>query len=308
MSESEQPNADPLRQHLITGTEAPASRPAAEPTPKKCFAEFFGTAALVLFGDGAVHTAILAGAQSGVWQVAIVWGVAVTLVIYTVGAISGAHINPAITLAFAARGKFPWSLVVPYIVSQMAGAFAAAALLFVLFNPYLAAKEHDKQIERGKPGSQITAMCYCEYFPSPGPLAGATGPWSEQAQSELDTYCSEPIGCLAEIVATMFLALVVFAVTDDRNSAAPAGRMAPAFIGLTVAMLISVIAPLTQACFNPARDFGPRLFIYFAGWKSIAIPGPRGMGWLTIYIISPIIGAQIGAHLYDLVLRQSPNE
>ena len=72
-----------------------------------------------------------------------------------------------------------------------------------------------------------------------------------------------------------------------------------------IALLISVIAPLTQACFNPARDFGPRLFAYLAGWGSVAIPGPRGLGFATVYILSPIAGALIGAHLYDLVLRPS---
>lgn len=292
-------------QHLITGTEAPAARPVEESVSKKCFAEFFGTAILVLFGDGAVHTAVLAGAQSGIWQVAIIWGVAVMMVIYAVGAVSGAHINPAITLAFAVRGKFSWSLVPPYIVSQVAGAFAASALLFLLFNPFLTAKEKEKHVVRGQPGSQITATCYCEYFPAPGGLAGGTEPWTEEAQMKLDALVSEPIACLAEVVAGMFLALVVFALTDDRNTAAPAGRMAPAFIGITVAFLISVIGPLTQCCMNPARDFGPRLFIYCAGWGSIAIPGPRGMGFLTVYIISPIVGALVGSHLYDLVLRPS---
>jgi glycerol uptake facilitator protein len=235
--------------------------------------------------------------------VAVVWGVGVMLAIYVVGAISGAHINPAITLAFAARGKFAWWMVVPYILSQTAGAFAAAAILFVLFGPLLAAKEQEKHVVRGSPGSEVTAMCYGEYFPSPGPLAGSTEPYSEQSHLRLNAMVSEPIACLAEIVGTMLLALVVFAVTDDRNSAAPAGRMAPAFIGLTIAALISVIAPLTQACFNPARDFGPRLFAYFAGWGSIALPGPRGTGVVTVYILAPVVGALCGAHLYDLILR-----
>ena len=72
---------------------------------------------------------------------------------------------------------------------------------------------------------------------------------------------------------------------------------------MTVTALICVIAPLTQACFNPARDFGPRLFAYFAGWGSIALPGPRGMGFLTVYIVSPIVGAVVGIGLYHKVLR-----
>jgi glycerol uptake facilitator protein len=305
MRETEQPEDRTRHQRLLSGTDAPAARPVAEPLLKKCVAEFVGTGILVLFGCGAVHTATLIGAQSGLWQVAIVWGLAVTLAIYAVGAVSGAHINSAITLAFASRGKFPWSLVAPYIASQMAGAFSAAALLFVLFGPYLAAKEQEKHVVRGQPGSEVTAMCYGEYFPNPSPLASSPEPYSDTARARLDAMVSEPIACLAEIVGTMFLALMVFAVTDDRNSAAPAGRMAPAFIGLTIAMLISVIAPLTQACFNPARDFGPRLFAFFAGWGSIAIPGPRGFGFATVYVLSPIAGALIGGHLYDLVLRPS---
>ena len=110
---------------------------------------------------------------------------------------------------------------------------------------------------------------------------------------------------IAEFLGTLILAMVVFAVTDLRNAAAPPAGLAPVFIGLTVAALISVIAPLTQACFNPARDFGPRLFASLAGWGAIALPGPRGASSLTVYIIAPISGAIAGAGLYCRVLRSS---
>src|SRR6185312_3918628 len=123
--------------------------------------------------------------------------------------------------------------------------------------------------------SEITAMCYGEYFPSPGPLSNAEGPYSIDAHARLNALVSEPAAFLAELLGTLILALVVFAVTDDRNSAAPTGGLAAVMIGLTVAALISFIAPLPQACFNPARDFGPRLFAALAGWGSIALPGPR---------------------------------
>jgi len=104
---------------------------------------------------------------------------------------------------------------------------------------------------------------------------------------------------VAEALGTMVLALVVFAVTDPRNTAAPAGRLAPVFIGLTVAALIAVIAPLTQACFNPARDFGPRVFAAFAGWGPIALPGrAAGAGTFTVYLFSPIVGALLGGGFY----------
>jgi glycerol uptake facilitator protein len=273
---------------------------------KMCLAEFVGTYLLILLGCGAVHAAVLTGAQSGLWQVAIVWGIAIMLAVYTVGAISGAHINPAITLAFAVWGGFSWRSVFPYVIAQIGGAFVAAATLFVLFNPYLKAREQEKQVVRGEPGSEITAMCYGEYFPSPGPLSNSPGPYSLDSHERLNSFVSEPTAFLAELLGTLILAMVVFAVTDDRNSAAPPAGLAPVFIGLTVAALISVIAPLTQACFNPARDFGPRLFAFFAGWGPIALPGPRRAGFLTVYIVAPILGAIIGGGLYCRVLRSVP--
>ncbi len=272
---------------------------------KKCLAECLGTYLLIFLGCGAVHASVLTGAQSGLWQVAIVWGIAIMLAIYTIGAISGAHINPAITLAFAFWGRFPRRSVVPYSLAQLIGAFLAAATLFVLFNPYLKARELEKHVLRGAPGSEITAMCYGEYFPSPGPLSNAEGPYSVDAHERLNSLVSEPAAFFAEFLGTLVLAMVVFAVSDERNPGAPPGWLAPVFIGLTVSALISVIAPLTQACFNPARDLGPRLFAFLAGWGSIALPGTRGIGFLTVYIIAPILGAIVGSGLYLHVLRDS---
>jgi glycerol uptake facilitator protein len=270
--------------------------------PACCLAEAIGTFILVFFGCGAVHAAVLTGSQVGLWQVAIVWGVAVMLAVYVVGGVSGAHINPAITVSLAAWGRFSWRQVGPYILSQLAGAMLAAVLLFGLFHGFLAEKEREKNVERGKPGSDITAMCYGEYFPNPGPLAGKDEPYYHEKRAQFDALVPWPTAIGAEVLGTLLLALVVFAVTDPRNEAAPAARLGPVFIGLTVAVLISVIAPLTQACFNPARDFGPRLVAYFAGWGEIAIPGPRG-GFFTVYILAPTLGAVAGGAVYLGLIR-----
>jgi glycerol uptake facilitator protein len=264
----------------------------------RCFAEALGTYLLIFFGCGAVHVAILTGALAGLWQVAIVWALAITVAIYIVGSVSGAHINPAITIALAAGGRFGWRDVGPYILAQLVGAFAAAATLFGLYGPFLAEKERTLGVVRGQPGSEITAMCYGEYFPNPGRLAAAERAYDAADHARLNALVPEPAAFLAEVLGTLVLALAVFALTDESNRAAPAGRLAPLFIGLTVGVLIAVIAPLTQACFNPARDFGPRLFAYLAGWGSIAIPGPRGAGFFTVYIAAPVLGALAGSQLY----------
>ena len=271
--------------------------------PARCLGEVVGTFLLVFFGCGAVHAAVLAGAQSGLWQVAVVWGVAIAVAIYTVGGVSGAHINPAISVALALWGRFPWRLVPAYAASQFAGAFLAAVTLFLFYGGILAEQESEKKVVRGSRGSEITAMCYGEYFPNPG-APGAAAAYSAGDTAKLDALVSEPLAFGVEVVGTFILALVVFALTDERNRAAPMARLGPVFIGLTVAVLISVIAPLTQACFNPARDFGPRVFAALAGWGKVALPG-RGTGFLTVYILAPVAGACLGGGLYAKVIGPS---
>jgi glycerol uptake facilitator protein len=268
-----------------------------------CFAaETVGTFLLVFFGLGAVHVAVLTGDLAGLWQVGIVWGAAIMFAIYAIGAISGAHINPAITLGLATWGLFPWSRVAPYIAAQLIGAFSAAAVLFGLFYGFLEDKEIAKGVRRGEPGSIVTAMCYGEYFPNPGPMAGGTATYNAEEHRRLDRRLSELAACLAEVLGTAILGMMVVAVTEERNPMGPQ-RLAPVFIGLTVTALICVIAPLTQACFNPARDFGPRVFAYFAGWGEVALPGPRPTGFFTVYILSPIVGAIVGIGFYRSVFR-----
>lgn len=272
-------------------------------TLRTLLAEGLGTFILVLFGCGAVHSLVLTGAQSGLWQVAIVWGCGVAFAIYCVGAVSGAHINPAITIALASWGRFPWGMVVPYIVVQVAGAFVAAAALFLIYSPSLARKEQLLGVKRGELGSIVTASCYGEFYPAPGGVLSAEGKWSEAEWEVFQARATFREAFIAEVLCTAVLTLVVFAVSDERNKAAPGGLLAPLVIGLTVACLISVIAPLTQCCLNPARDFGPRLFTYFAGWGSAALPGPNGHGFVTVYIVAPIVGAVAGGGVYDRLIR-----
>jgi glycerol uptake facilitator protein len=265
-----------------------------ESLPTECLAEFIGTFILVLFGVGVVQVDVFTGAFGGLWQIASVWAVAIALAIYAIGAISGAHINPAITAAMFAFRGFPARKLAPYMISQLCGAFAAGALLYMLYSGAIAHFETANEIVRGQPGSELSAMAFGEYFPNPG-LAKANG-WDVGV-------VRLPLAMFAEFFGTMILAFFVFAITDDRNKGAPTNGMQPIFVGLTVAVLIAIIAPITQAGFNPARDFGPRLFAFFAGWGDVAIPGPRG-GFFTVYILSPLLGAVLGGGIYTFIKKQ----
>src|SRR5262245_54725668 len=177
-------------------------------------AEGLGTFILVLFGCGAVHSAVLTGAQSGLWQVAIVWGSGVAFAAYCVGGISGAHVNPAMTIALAVWGRFPWAKVAPYIAVQMAGAILAAAALFVIYGPNLKAKEEALGVRRGDAGSMVTASCYGEFYPNPGGAVPADGKWSDSGWATYKLRVTFLEAFVAEVLCTAVLALVVFAVTD----------------------------------------------------------------------------------------------
>ena len=261
---------------------------------QKIVAEFIGTFILVFFGVGSVHTATLYGAQVGLWQIAVVWGLAIAFAIFVTGSVSGGHLNPAMTLVFALRRGMPWGEVGPYWAGQFSGAIGAAAFLFILFSPSMEAFE---KAEGLKPKSIVTARCFGEYYSSPHSVAD----W----QTEQDWAKKVPmhLAFLAEMFGTAVLAFVVFAIIDPRNPSRPAAHMKPVFIGLTISMLISIIAPLTQAGFNPARDLGPRLFAFYAGWGDTAIPGPNGIGFLTVYVIAPCCGSVLGGLFYDWAIR-----
>ena len=269
----------------------PTSDSAMAPLLSACLAESMGTFILVLFGIGSVAAAVFTGAQVGLWQVAAVWGFGVTLAIYVSGAVSGAHLNPAVSLAFAIfrRDQFPVNRLFAYWGAQLIGAVIAGVVVLILFNPFIDRFEAENDIVRGEAGSQRSAMAFGEYFPNPGMFDSATFP-----VSPLHAFAVEAFG-------TAILAFVIFALTERRNAGIPTNGMVPFFIGFTVAALISLFAPITQAGWNPARDFGPRIVSWLAGWGDIAIPGPEGGFW--VYILGPLVGAPLGALVFKLVIE-----
>ncbi|MCE5237954.1 aquaporin [bacterium] len=258
------------------------------------FAEAAGSYVLCFFGPGAVAVSVLMGGHTGLWQVASVWGFAIALAIYAVGSVSGAHLNPAVTLAMAVYRKFPAGKVLPYVLAQMAGGVLAAATLLVLFNGTCLHFEATHHIVRGMPGSQLSAMWFGEYFPNPAVYG---------TDAEAFVQVGVKTAFLAEAVGTAFLLFFIMALTDPRNDAS-AGRanLHPLLIGFAVAIIISIVAPLTQAGLNPMRDFAPRIVAYFAGWGTIAIPGPRRVD-VWVYILAPLVGGLAGAGAYQALIH-----
>jgi glycerol uptake facilitator protein len=251
--------------------------------------ELLGTFILVFFGIGSVAVTVLFSAHSGLLQVALMWGIGVSLAIYCTRHLSCAHLNPAVSLAMVAAGRMPLRKLPYYWLAQVLGAFAAGMLVYGIFSGSIASFELVHNITRGTGASVKTAMMFGEYFPNPG------------APADLASV-SLPLAFLVETLGTSLLVITIFMLTEGCNVGRPSSEIVPILIGLTVTAIIGVLAPLTQAGLNPARDFGPRLFAYLAGWGRVAIPGPSG-GFFTVYVLGPLTGGILSALLFSRVLE-----
>ncbi|HEY3136797.1 MAG TPA: aquaporin [Blastocatellia bacterium] len=261
--------------------------------PAACLSEFVGTYILILVGDGAVAAAVLAGSIDG-WGVAVLWGLAVTFAIYVASPVSGAHFNPAVTIAMAVFRGFPPSRIIPYIGSQIAGAFTGAACVYGLWHGFWPRALEKFGVEVGAAGSQKLMMIFSCFYPNPGGVGVDAA-----AMSTVSTTGAFFI----EAVLTMFLLLMIFALTEPGNPGLPQAGLGPIFIGLTVTAIVGIGGPLTMDAVNPVRDFGPRLFAYVVGFGRIAFPGPRGNEW-WLYVVAPIIGGLIGPAVYRYLVRR----
>lgn len=258
--------------------------------------EFLGTLVLIAFGSGVNAMTVAAlnqsgrgtliFAASGDWLlIALGWALAVTFGVYVAGGISGAHLNPAITLALAVKRGFPWNKVVPYIAAQVLGAFSGAALAYLNYREAIASYERANGIVRGLlggAGDSTATFSIFATFPASYYGTGMMGPLIDQ------------------ITGTMFLVLLVFALTDTLNQP-PKANLAPFLVGLVVAGIGMSYGANAGYAINPARDFGPRLFAWVAGWGRVALPGVNNYFWIPI--IGPIIGGVLGAFIYDFFIH-----
>ncbi|WP_219062056.1 MIP/aquaporin family protein [Pseudomonas sp. UMAB-08] len=262
-------------------------QPLQQPTlTGQCLAEFLGTALLIFFGTGCVAALKVAGASFGLWEISIIWGIGVSMAIYLTAGVSGAHLNPAVSIALCIFGDFEKRKLPFYILAQVAGAFCAAALVYLLYISLFFEFEHVHHMVRGTQASLELASIFSTY-PNPAISTGQA--------------------FLVEVVITAILMCVIMSLTDDNNGL-PRGPMAPLLIGLLIAVIGSAMGPLTGFAMNPARDFGPKLMTFFAGWGPMAFTGGRETPYFLIPIFAPILGACLGAASYrGLIARHLPS-
>ena len=252
--------------------------PAKPSLIAELIAEFLGTLILMLFGIGVVAMVVLFPTRTpgelihgGYTNITLGWGLGVTMGIYMAGKISGAHLNPAVTLALVVFRGFPWKKLVPFVLVQTAGAFTAAALVYLNYRP--AFRAFDPSLER-------TAGVFTTFpaFPS-----------LPQA------------GFLDQVIGTALLVLLIFAITDEFNSP-PGANLAPLMIGLVVVAIGMSFGGMHGYPINPARDFGPRLFTSLAGFRNNGLTDGSGAWWIPI--VAPLVGGLAGAALYDFGIRR----
>lgn len=249
-------------------------------------AEFFGTFILILGGDGVVANVGLAPRLESAgydWNtIAWGWGLSVMVAVYVAGGVTGAHINPAVTLAMAVKRGFAWAKVVPYWIAQTLGAFVGALGVYLVYREGL--------IAAGMPNVWCTG---------PGSIF-AQAFWGEAGSYALGAAGGYSLlnATVAEIFGTMLLLLGVVSFFDDRNWAKSTLFIGPFIVGLVVVTVGLTLGGPSGYAINPARDFGPRLFGTLVGTTGLW----TGLYWLVAPIIGPLIGGVLGVVFYDIFI------
>jgi glycerol uptake facilitator protein len=235
---------------------------------------------IIAFGDSVAAMYTLYNPspyQSAYWGVCVAWGLAVTIAIYTTASVSGCHANPAVTLALAVYRKFAWRKVIPYCLAQTAGGFLGAGVVYVLYSPVIDHYNLTNHLTRAAGGAAGVFFTHTGLAITPMHALGD------------------------EVILTAFLIFGIFAVTEQYNEQAPGANFGAVIIGLIVAVIGASMGFLEAWAINPARDFGPRLFCFFTGWGSSALPSPDNYWWIPI--VGPLLGALVGGAAYQLLIH-----
>jgi glycerol uptake facilitator protein len=228
-------------------------------------AEFLGTMLLVILGDGVVANVLLKGTKgesAGLVPIVVTWGVAVTLAIYAVGRISGAHLNPAVTIAFFASGDFPANQVIGYILAQLAGGFSGGVIVWLFYFPH----------------------------------------WekTESQDLKLGVFCTAPAvrstvwNLLSELIATAVLVLGLLFIGKNNF----AEGLNPIVVGTLIIAIGFGLGGTTGFAINPARDLGPRIAHFIL---PISGKGHSDWSYSWIPVLGPILGGLFGAWIFNMM-------
>lgn len=254
-------------------------------TMKEFIGEVFGTFILILLGDGVVANVGLAPRLAGNaydWNtITLGWAFAVIVAVYVSGGVSGAHINPAVTLALAFKRDFPWKKVLPYIVAQMIGAFLGAAAVYLVYR--------DGLVAAGMPNVWST-----------GPGAVFNESFFQAEQGVAAGGYSMVTAIIAEFFGTMVLLWGVAASGDAKNLGLKM-NLGPFLVGFTVLAVGLSLGGPSGYSINPARDLGPRLFGVLVGTEGLF----DGLYWLIPPVLIPAIAGPIGLALYDIFVSKN---
>ncbi len=243
-------------------------------TLREAAAEFLGTFTLIVFGAGVVAQVVLGrGAAGEHLSINLGWGLAVMLGCYVAGGVSGAHLNPAVTLALAIHRGFPWQKIPFYVLAQFAGAFAASAVVYFTYLEAINAFDPERTL-------------------------ATAGIWATYPKDYLSNW---PGGLVDQVVGTALLMMVIFAISDQRNMKLPAS-INPMVVGATVLVIGMTYGLNSGYAINPARDLGPRLWTYLAGWGDQVFTAHDYWWWVPV--VGPCIGAVLGGFVYDLLITR----
>jgi glycerol uptake facilitator protein len=237
-------------------------------------AEALGTFLIVMCGTGVVAMVVLFGSgtqgeiiNGGYTNITIGWGLAVAMAIYLTARVSGAHLNPAVTVALACFRGFPVDKIAPYCLAQIVGAFFGAMVTYINYRPAFL---------RFDPALSKSAGVFTTFPAFPDVLSA---------------------GFLDQTIGTFLLVLLVFALTDEENLAPPA-YLGPLLVGLVVVLIGMTFGAMHGYAINPARDLGPRLFTALAGFQNTGFNN----GVFLVPIAGPLLGGVLGGAAYDVLI------
>ncbi|WDI78841.1 aquaporin family protein [Candidatus Purcelliella pentastirinorum] len=244
----------------------------------RCIAEFLGTGLIIFFITGSCAALKLTGANFGQWEISIISGMGVTMAIYISNTISGSHLNPAVTIALWMHSYFKKRDVIPYILSQICGAFFATALIYCLYYNLFINFELKHHLIKGSKDWIYLASIFSTY-----------------PNSYINIYQAFVI----ETIITIIFMTIIMILTDNNYNE----NLSPLIIGLLIGVIGSSVGTLTSFALNPARDFAPKLFTWLIGWGNIVFTGGRKIPYFLIPIFGPILGANIGVFSYKKYIK-----